>query len=64
MVLYVSAGRIKIPTILYSDGSQFARRSKYIAWQAAVEMAENVAQFILQVIYSYYFGKQSVKCGH
>ncbi|KAF2924317.1 DDT domain-containing protein PTM [Oryza sativa Japonica Group] len=43
------AGRIKIPTILYSDGSQFARRSKYIAWQAAVEMAENVAQFILQI---------------
>uniref|UniRef100_A0A0D9X2I4 PHD-type domain-containing protein n=1 Tax=Leersia perrieri TaxID=77586 RepID=A0A0D9X2I4_9ORYZ len=43
------AGRIKIPTILYNDGSEFARRSKYIAWRAAVEMAENVAQLILQI---------------
>ncbi|KAF8670385.1 hypothetical protein HU200_050688 [Digitaria exilis] len=43
------AGRRKIPTILYTDGSQFARRFKYIAWQAAVEMAENVAQLILQI---------------
>ncbi|TKW36321.1 hypothetical protein SEVIR_2G433200v4 [Setaria viridis] len=43
------AGRRKIPTILYTDGSQFARRFKYIAWRAAVEMAENVAQLILQI---------------
>ncbi|KAG0546189.1 hypothetical protein BDA96_02G426500 [Sorghum bicolor] len=43
------AGRRKIPTILYTDGSQFARRFKYIAWQAAVEMAENAAQLILQI---------------
>ncbi|XP_062190476.1 DDT domain-containing protein PTM-like [Phragmites australis] len=43
------AGRRKIPTILYPDGSQFARRFKYIAWRAAVEMAENVAQLILQI---------------
>jgi hypothetical protein len=56
--LFVSAGRRKIPTILYTDGSQFARRSKYIAWRAAVEMAENVAQLILQVVSSLCFGKQ------
>ncbi|KAF0907387.1 hypothetical protein E2562_015879 [Oryza meyeriana var. granulata] len=43
------AGRIKIPTILYNDGSEFARRFKYIAWRAAVEMAENMAQLILQI---------------
>ncbi|KAG8099175.1 hypothetical protein GUJ93_ZPchr0013g34119 [Zizania palustris] len=43
------AGHIKIPTILYNDGSEFARRSKYIAWRAAVEMAENVAQLSLQI---------------
>ncbi|OEL33383.1 DDT domain-containing protein PTM [Dichanthelium oligosanthes] len=43
------AGRRKIPTILYTDGSQFARRFKYIAWRAAVEMAENVARLILQI---------------
>ncbi|XP_066398241.1 DDT domain-containing protein PTM-like isoform X2 [Miscanthus floridulus] len=43
------AGRRKIPTILYTDGSQFARRFKYIAWRAAVEMAENAAQLILQI---------------
>ncbi|KAG2638880.1 hypothetical protein PVAP13_2NG621700 [Panicum virgatum] len=43
------AGRRKIPTILYTDGSQFARRFKYIAWRASVEMAENVAQLILQI---------------
>ncbi|XP_062187653.1 DDT domain-containing protein PTM-like [Phragmites australis] len=43
------AGRKKIPTILYPDGSQFARRFKYIAWRAAVEMTENVAQLILQI---------------
>jgi len=55
---YASAGRRKIPTILYTDGSQFARRFKYIAWRAAVEMAENAAQLILQVISSPCFGKQ------
>ncbi|VAH42749.1 unnamed protein product [Triticum turgidum subsp. durum] len=43
------AGRKKIPTIVYPDGSQFARRSKYIAWRAAVEMAQNVSQLILQI---------------
>ncbi|ONM60474.1 DNA binding [Zea mays] len=43
------AGRRRIPTISYTDGSQFARRFKYIAWRAAVEMAENAAQLILQI---------------
>ncbi|KAG8079486.1 hypothetical protein GUJ93_ZPchr0007g5584 [Zizania palustris] len=43
------AGHIKIPTISYNDGSKFARRSRHIAWRAAVEMAENVAQLILQI---------------
>jgi hypothetical protein len=51
-ILYVSAGRKKIPTIVYPEGSQFARRLKYIAWRAAVEMAQNVSQLILQVISS------------
>ncbi|KAM0823271.1 hypothetical protein ACQ4PT_070973 [Festuca glaucescens] len=43
------AGRKKIPTIVYPEGSQFARRLKYIAWRAAVEMAQNVSQLILQI---------------
>jgi hypothetical protein len=55
---YSSAGRRRIPTISYTDGSQFARRFKYIAWRAAVEMAENAAQLILQVTSSPCFGKQ------
>ncbi|TVT98004.1 hypothetical protein EJB05_56721, partial [Eragrostis curvula] len=42
-------GHRKIPTMLYPDGSQFVRRFKYIAWRAAVEMAENMAQLILQI---------------
>ncbi|PNT74608.1 hypothetical protein BRADI_1g18770v3 [Brachypodium distachyon] len=43
------AGRKKISTIVYPEGSQFARRLKYIAWRAAVEMAQNVSQLILQI---------------
>ncbi|KAM0887149.1 hypothetical protein ACQ4PT_029240 [Festuca glaucescens] len=43
------AGRKKIPTIVYPEGSQFARRLKYIAWRAAVEMAQNVSQLVLQI---------------
>ncbi|CAA6669013.1 unnamed protein product [Spirodela intermedia] len=31
------------------QGSEFARRSKYVAWRAAVEMSKNVAQLMYQV---------------
>ncbi|XP_077219409.1 PHD-finger and DNA binding domain-containing protein [Tasmannia lanceolata] len=43
------AGCRKIPGILYPDGSEFAKRSKYIAWRALVEMSTSVAQLACQV---------------
>ncbi|XP_008787592.2 DDT domain-containing protein PTM [Phoenix dactylifera] len=43
------AGCKKIPNILYPDGSEFARRSKFVAWRAAVEMSQSVAQLIFQI---------------
>ncbi|XP_068660494.1 DDT domain-containing protein PTM-like [Aristolochia californica] len=39
----------KIPGIFYPDGSDFARRSKYVAWRASVEMSTSVAQLAYQV---------------
>ena len=41
-----AAGCRKIPGISYPDGLEFAKRSKYVAWRAAVEMSETIAQFI------------------
>ncbi|XP_020086891.1 DDT domain-containing protein PTM [Ananas comosus] len=43
------AGFKKIPSILYPDGSDIARRSKCIAWRAAVEMSKSVAQLLFQI---------------
>ncbi|XP_078436506.1 PHD-finger and DNA binding domain-containing protein isoform X2 [Wolffia australiana] len=43
------AGCKKIPGIIYPDGSEFARRSKYVAWRAAVEMSRTIAQLMYQV---------------
>ncbi|KAJ0978019.1 hypothetical protein J5N97_013493 [Dioscorea zingiberensis] len=43
------AGCRKIPGVSYPDGLEFAKRSKYVAWRAAVEMSETMAQFICQV---------------
>ncbi|XP_010273302.1 PREDICTED: DDT domain-containing protein PTM [Nelumbo nucifera] len=43
------AGCIKIPGILYPDGSELAKRSKYIAWRAALEMCISVPQLAFQV---------------
>ncbi|KAA8528057.1 hypothetical protein F0562_035074 [Nyssa sinensis] len=43
------AGCTKIPGILYPDGSEFAKRSKFIAWRAAVETSRSVEQLALQV---------------
>ncbi|XP_019450900.1 PREDICTED: DDT domain-containing protein PTM-like isoform X2 [Lupinus angustifolius] len=42
------AGCKKIPGILYPENSDFARRSKYVAWRAAVEMSTSVAHLALQ----------------
>ncbi|XP_068662421.1 DDT domain-containing protein PTM-like [Aristolochia californica] len=39
----------KIPGIFYPDGSDFARRSKCVAWRASVEMSTSVAQLAYQV---------------
>ncbi|KAK7312181.1 hypothetical protein VNO77_35862 [Canavalia gladiata] len=42
-------GYTKIPGILYPENSDFARRSRYVAWRAAVEMSTSVEQLALQV---------------
>ncbi|KAJ1420637.1 Zinc finger, PHD-type [Sesbania bispinosa] len=49
------AGCTKIPGILYPENSDFARRNRYVAWRAAVEMSTSVEQLALQVreLYSY-----------
>lgn len=47
--LNVTAGRRKIPHILYPDSSDLAMRSKYVAWRVAVEMSQSVAQLIYLV---------------
>lgn len=39
----------KIPDMLYPDSSDFAKRSKCIAWRAAVETSRTVEQLALQV---------------
>ncbi|CAH9133281.1 unnamed protein product [Cuscuta epithymum] len=39
----------KIPGVLYPDGSDFAKRSKSVAWKAAVETSKSVEQLALQV---------------
>ncbi|KAK1319316.1 Methyl-CpG-binding domain-containing protein 9 [Acorus calamus] len=43
------AGCRKIPGMLYTEGSKFAKRIKYIAWKAAVEMSATIAQLAYQV---------------
>ncbi|KHN05492.1 Nucleosome-remodeling factor subunit BPTF [Glycine soja] len=39
----------KIPGILYPENSDFARRSRFVAWRAAVEMSTSAEQLALQV---------------
>ncbi|MCL7030486.1 hypothetical protein MKW94_010154 [Papaver nudicaule] len=43
------AGCGKIPTVLYLDNSESARRIRYTAWRAAVEMSTTVTQLACQV---------------
>ncbi|MQL91013.1 hypothetical protein Taro_023612 [Colocasia esculenta] len=43
------AGCRKIPGVFYPEGSEFAKRSKHVAWRAVVEMSQNVAQLAYQV---------------
>ncbi|XP_002513535.2 DDT domain-containing protein PTM [Ricinus communis] len=43
------AGCMKISGMLYPENSDFAKRSKYIAWRAAVESSNTVEQIALQV---------------
>ncbi|XP_047159025.1 DDT domain-containing protein PTM isoform X2 [Vigna umbellata] len=38
----------KIPGILYLENSDFARRSRFVAWRAAVEMSTSAEQLALQ----------------
>ncbi|XP_050225867.1 DDT domain-containing protein PTM [Mercurialis annua] len=43
------AGSKKILGVVYPENSDFAKRSKYIAWRAAVELSTTVEQLALQV---------------
>ncbi|XVE59950.1 hypothetical protein DITRI_Ditri05aG0087600 [Diplodiscus trichospermus] len=43
------AGGKKIPGILYPESSDFAKRSKSVAWRAAVELSTSVEQLAFQV---------------
>ncbi|KAJ7964054.1 DDT domain-containing protein PTM-like [Quillaja saponaria] len=43
------AGCKKISGILYPENSEYAKRSKYIAWRASVEASTTVEQLALQV---------------
>ncbi|KAF2287418.1 hypothetical protein GH714_039857 [Hevea brasiliensis] len=43
------AGCMKIPGMLYPENSDFAKRSKYVCWRAAVESSTTVEQLALQV---------------
>ncbi|KAK4419608.1 DDT domain-containing protein PTM [Sesamum alatum] len=42
-------GRKKIPGILYPDSGEYAKRTKYASWRAAVETSRSVEQLALQV---------------
>lgn len=42
-------GSRKISSISYTDGSEIPKRSKQLAWRAAVEMSKNASQLALQV---------------
>ncbi|KAJ4845960.1 hypothetical protein Tsubulata_000757 [Turnera subulata] len=42
-------GCVKIPDILYPENSDFAKRSKFVAWRAAVESSKTAEQLALQV---------------
>ncbi|KAL8545103.1 hypothetical protein ACS0TY_005342 [Phlomoides rotata] len=42
-------GRKKIPDILYPDSGEYAKRTKFASWRAAVETSRSVEQLALQV---------------
>lgn len=48
-VLNFSAGCTKISGILYLENSDFSKRSKSVAWRAAVETSISVEQLAIQV---------------
>lgn len=48
-ILLFAGGKMKIPGVLYSDGSDFSRREKRVAWQAGVELSTTSEQLALQV---------------
>ncbi|XP_038709113.1 DDT domain-containing protein PTM-like isoform X1 [Tripterygium wilfordii] len=47
--LNCAAGCTKLPGIFYPEGTDFSRRSKYIAWRASVESSTSVEQLALRV---------------
>lgn len=49
---------MKIPGILYPENSDFAKRSKHVAWQAAVESSTTVEQLALLVWCSFFISFQ------
>lgn len=50
LIAFCSGGCKKISHVFYPDGSELARRSKFVAWRAAVEMSKTVAQLTFLVI--------------
>ncbi|KAL0419529.1 UNVERIFIED_CONTAM: DDT domain-containing protein PTM, partial [Sesamum radiatum] len=46
-------GRKKIPGILYPDSGEYAKRTKYASWRAAVETSRSVEQLALQACLFY-----------
>lgn len=43
------AGRVKIPGVFYSENSDYAKRSKCVAWRAAVESSTSIEQLAFQI---------------
>jgi hypothetical protein len=55
---FSSAGRKRIPTVVYPDGSDIiARRLKCVAWRATVEMSKTVSHllFLVRLTKDFYF---------
>ncbi|KAI3450013.1 hypothetical protein Pfo_006678 [Paulownia fortunei] len=44
----------KIPGILYPDSGEYAKRTKYASWRAAVETSRSVEQLALQATHEYF----------
>lgn len=52
-VLTFTGGRKKIPGILYPDSGEYAKRTKFASWRAAIETSRSVEQLALQACLYY-----------